>query len=136
MEKIFNYISVITGTLGGLIVSILGGWDKLLMALLILMILDYVTGLIKAFYNKELSSEIGFKGLIKKVLILIVVAVSVVSQNMLGITAIREIVIMFFASNEALSILENAGAMGLPLPQKLEKALVQIRDKEENNDEE
>lgn len=131
MEKLFNWISVICGTVGGFIVSLLGGWDKIIMALIILMCLDYATGLIKAFSNKELSSQIGFKGLAKKVLILVIVAVAVVAENMLGIPAIREIVIMFFAVNEALSILENAGAMGLPLPEKLKQALLQIRDKEE-----
>lgn len=131
MDKIFNWISVICGTIGGFIVSLLGGWDKLIMALIILMCLDYITGLIKAYYNKELSSQIGFKGLTKKVLILVIVAVSVVAENMLGIPAIREIVIMFFTVNEALSILENAGAMGLPLPEKLKQALLQLRNKEE-----
>lgn len=131
MDKIFNWISVVCGTIGGFAVSLLGGWDKLIMALIILMCLDYVTGLIKAYYNKELSSQIGFKGLTKKVLILVIVAVSVVAEDMLGIPAIREIVIMFFAVNEALSILENAGAMGLPLPDKLKQALLQIRDKED-----
>ncbi len=131
MDKIFNWISVICGTIGGFIVSLLGGWDKLIMALIILMCLDYITGLIKAYYNKELSSRIGFKGLTKKVLILVIVAVSVVAENMLGIPAIREIVIMFFAVNEALSILENAGAMGLPLPEKLKQALLQLRNKED-----
>lgn len=131
MDKIFNWISVICGTVGGFAVSLLGGWDKLIMALIILMCLDYITGLIKAYYNKELSSQIGFKGLTKKVLILVIVAVSVVAEDMLGIPAIREIVIMFFAVNEALSILENAGAMGLPLPDKLKQALLQIRDKED-----
>lgn len=132
MDKIFNWISVICGTIGGFIVSLLGGWDKLIMALIILMCLDYITGLIKAYYNKELSSQIGFKGLTKKVLILVIVAVSVVAENMLGIPAIREIVIMFFAVNEALSILENAGAMDLPLPERLKQALLQLRnDKEE-----
>ncbi len=130
MDKIFNWISIVCGTIGGFIVSLLGGWDKLIMALIILMCLDYITGLIKAYYNKELSSQIGFKGLTKKVLILVIVAVAVVAENNLGIPAIREIVIMFFAVNEALSILENAGAMGLPLPEKLKQALLQIRDKE------
>lgn len=133
MDKIFNWISVMCGTIGGFIVSLLGGWDKLIMALIILMCLDYITGLIKAYYNKELSSQIGFKGLTKKVLILVIVAVSVVAENMLGIPAIREIVIMFFAVNEALSILENSGAMGLPLPEKLKQALLQLRNSKEEN---
>lgn len=113
---------------GGSIVRLLGGWDKLIIALLILMALDYVTGIIKGIYNKELSSEIGFKGLLKKVLILIVVSVSVIAEQHLGIPAVREMVIMFFAVNEGISILENASQMGLPLPSKLKDTLLQLRD--------
>lgn len=131
MEKLFNYISVVGGFLGGIIVSLLGGLDKIIVALLILMLLDYITGLIKSFYNKELSSKIGFKGLLKKVLILVIVAVAVIAEQHLGIPAVREIVIMFFAVNEAISILENASQMGLPIPIKLKKALLQLRSKEE-----
>lgn len=131
MDKLFNWISVICGTIGGFTVSLLGGWDKLIMALLILMILDYITGIIKGIYNRELSSEIGFKGLLKKVLILIVVAVAVIIEQHMGIPAVREIVIMFFAVNEGISILENASLMGLPLPPKLKETLLQLRDKEE-----
>lgn len=131
MEKLFNYISIAGGFIGGILISLLGGWDKLIMALLILMILDYITGLIKGIYNKELSSEIGFKGLLKKVLILVVVSVSVVAEQNLGIPAVREIVIMFFTVNEAISILENASLMGLPIPNKLKDALLQLRDKED-----
>lgn len=131
MEKLFNWISVVGGAVGGAVVSLLGGWDKLIMALLILMVLDYITGLIKGIYNKELSSEIGFKGLLKKVLILVVVAVAVIAEQHLGIHAIREIVIMFFAVNEAISILENASQMGLPIPAKLKEVLLQLREKKE-----
>lgn len=131
MEKIFNWISIIGGAIGGIIVSLLGGWDKIIMALLILMVLDYMTGLIKGIYNKELSSEIGFKGLLKKVLILVVVAVAVIAEQHLGIPAIREIVIMFFVVNEAISILENASQLGLPIPSKLKEVLLQLREKKE-----
>lgn len=131
MDKLFNWISVICGAVGGFIVSLLGGWDKLIVALLILMVLDYITGIIKGIYNRELSSEIGFKGLLKKVLILIVVAVAVIIEQHMGIPAVREIVIMFFAVNEGISILENASQMGLPLPTKLKETLLQLRDKEE-----
>lgn len=131
MEKIFNWISVVGGVVGGTIVSLLGGWDKIIMALLILMVLDYITGVIKGIYNKELSSEIGFKGLLRKVLILVVVAVAVIAEQHMGIPAIREMVIMFFAVNEAISILENASQMGLPIPEKLKDILLQLRDKKE-----
>lgn len=129
VEKVFNWISVIGGTIGGLAVSFLGGLDKIVIALLIFMILDYVTGILKAIYNKQLSSEIGFKGIVKKVLILIIVGVAVILENNLGVPAIREIVIMFFAINEAISLLENASQMGLPLPDKLTSVLLQLRDK-------
>ena len=135
MEKIFNNISVVGGTIGGFLLYLLGGWDKLIIALLLLMIFDYVTGLIKALNNKNLSSQIGFKGIGKKVETLVIVAVSVVAENMMGIPAMREIVIMFFAVNEALSILENAAELGLRLPPKLKEALIQIRDKDLNKEE-
>lgn len=129
MEKIFNWASIIGGTVGGLAVSFFGGLDKVMVSLLILIVLDYITGILKALYSKQLSSEIGFKGIIKKVLLLIVVGVAVLVQNNLGIPTIREIVIMFFAINEAISLLENASQMGLPIPEKLKETLLQLRDK-------
>lgn len=129
MEKLFNFVSVICGIIGGALIALLGGWDQLIVALIILMILDYITGVLQSIYNKELSSKIGFKGLLKKVLILCVVAVSVVIEKDLGVQAIREVVIMFFACNEGISVLENATKMGIPLPKKLQDVLLQIKDK-------
>lgn len=129
MEKLFNFVSVIGGIVGGALIALLGGWDQLIVALIILMILDYITGVLQSIYNKELSSKIGFKGLLKKVLILCVVAVSVVIEKDLGVQAIREVVIMFFACNEGISVLENATKMGIPLPKKLQDVLLQIKDK-------
>lgn len=129
MEKLFNFVSVIGGIIGGALIALLGGWDQLIVALIILMVLDYITGVLQSIYNKELSSKIGFKGLLKKVLILCVVAVSVVIEKDLGVQAIREVVIMFFACNEGISVLENATKMGIPLPKKLQDVLLQIKDK-------
>ena len=129
MEKIFNWISIIGGTVSGLAVSFFGGLDKIMIALLVLIVLDYATGILKAIYNKQLSSEIGFKGIIKKVVLLVVVGVSVLVQNNFGIPAIREIVIMFFVTNEAISLLENASQMGVPISDKLKDTLLQLRDK-------
>lgn len=129
MEKLFNWISIIGGTVGGILVSFLGGLDKLLIALLIFIVLDYITGVLKAIYNKKLSSEVGFRGIVRKVLIIIVVGVSVTLEKSFGIPAIREIVIMFFAINEAISLLENASQMGLPIPEKLKNVLLQLREK-------
>lgn len=129
MEKLFNFVSVIGGVVGGTLIALLGGWDQLIIALIILMVLDYITGVLQSIYNKELSSKIGFKGLLKKVLILCVVAVSVVIEKDFGVQAVREVVIMFFACNEGISVLENATKMGIPLPKKLQDVLLQIKDK-------
>lgn len=131
MEKLFNWISIIFGLIGGFFANLLGGFDTILKALLILIVADYITGLIKGIYLKKLSSEIGFKGILKKFMMLIVIVVSVVMQRLIGNTvAVREIVIMFFICNEALSLLENAAVM-IPIPQSLKNVLLQLRDKTE-----
>lgn len=131
MEKLFNQISIIFGIAGGAIVSFLGGLDGLITTLIALMVLDYVTGVLKSIYNKKLSSEIGIKGIIRKVLMLIVIGVTWLIQNNLGIPAIREMVIMFFIANEAISLLENIAQMGIKIPNKLTSILLQLREKEE-----
>lgn len=131
MDKLFNSISIGFGVIGGLIVSFLGGWDGLAITLVSLMSLDYITGVLKAIYNKELSSEIGIKGIIRKVLILIVVGVAVLLETNFGIPAIREIVMMFFIANEGISLLENVAQMGIKIPDKLKEVLLQLRDRNE-----
>ena len=101
MDKIFNWTSTVIGIVGGFFVAIFGQWDSILWALLVIMLLDYLTGVIKAIYTKTMSSEIGFKGLLKKITILIIVALSNVLQQITGDNvAIREIVIMFYVANE------------------------------------
>lgn len=130
MEKIFNTISIILGIIGGAIVTFLGGWDGLVFTLISLMGLDYVTGILKAIYNKKLSSEIGSKGIIKKVLVLIIVGITVLLEKNMGIPAIREMVIMFFVANEGISLLENIAQMGIAFPDKLKEVLLQLREKE------
>lgn len=128
MDKIFNAVSVITGILGGVIAALFGAWDKLLSTLVILMVLDYATGIIKAIYEKRLSSEIGFKGLLKKITILVVVAMgNVIEAFMGGGTAIREIVIVFYIANEGISILENAAVILPKMPEGLKRVLLQLR---------
>lgn len=112
-----------------------GGFDILLKALIILVILDYVTGLIKGIYKKELSSETGFKGLLKKILIFIVVVVAVVVQRLINdAIPIRETVIAFFICNEGISILENAAEF-IPIPNKLKDILFQLRHSDEGEKE-
>ncbi len=123
-----NIVSFITGTLATMLVYLLGGWDIALKILILIVILDYVTGICKAIYNKELSSEIGLKGIIKKLGYFIIVAVAVTLDRITGDTgAIRTLVIYFFVANEGLSILENWGGMGLPLPQHLTDLLEQLK---------
>ena len=127
MDKYFNDISIIFGIVGGFICSFLGGWDMLLKSIVILMVLDYVTGLLKAIYNKELSSEIGFKGLIRKITIFIVIATAYVIQGIMGDEIpLREIVILFFIANEGISLIENASEF-VPIPKKLKDVLIQLR---------
>ncbi|MDE6501143.1 MAG: phage holin family protein [Ruminococcus sp.] len=108
-----------------------GRLDGLLYALITFMILDYVTGLISAYIAKNLSSAVGFTGIAKKVFIMILVAVGhILDIHVLGGGAVcRSAVIGFYLANEGISILENAGKIGLPLPEKLIDVLVQIKDK-------
>ena len=127
MDKYFNDISIVFGLVGGFVCNFLGGWDMLLKSIVILMVLDYVTGLLKAIYNKELSSEIGFKGLIRKITIFIVIATAYVIQGIMGDEIpLREIVILFFIANEGISLIENASEF-IPIPEKLKEILIQLR---------
>lgn len=132
-EKLFNWVSVAVGIVGGFLCQWLGGWDVILKALVFLVILDYVTGVLKAIYNKTLSSSIGFKGLIRKIMIFIVVATAVTTQTIIGDSIpLREIVIIFFVCNEGISLLENASEF-VPIPEKLKETLLQLRDKHDEN---
>ena len=125
---ISNVFSVILTT----IVYLLGGIDIALQSLLIVIVIDYLTGIASAIYNKELSSKMGFKGIIKKFSYLLVVALSVVIDNLLGQSGlIRSLVIYFFVANDGLSIIENMAEMNIKLPQKLIDALEQIKKKGE-----
>lgn len=119
----------IFSAISGFIIYFLGGWDGLIVTLLSFIVLDFVTGILKAIYTKTLSSEIGYKGIIKKVCLLLVVGVAVMLETNLKVPAIREIVIMFFIANEGISILENIGQMGIDLPSKLKDILLQLKDK-------
>lgn len=125
MKTIFNDILSVMLTS---IVYLLGGFDIALQSLLIIMIIDYLTGIASAIYNKELSSKVGFKGILKKFSYLCVVALSVVIDNLTGQSGlIRTLVIYFFVANDGLSIIENMAEMGVKLPQKLIDSLEQIK---------
>lgn len=134
MAKLFNAISIFGGIAGGYIAYLLGGWDVMLKTIVLLAVADYFTGLIKGIYNKELSSEVGYKGLLKKILMFIVIAVAYEIQKFLNhAVALREIVITFYVCNEAISLLENAAEF-IPIPDKLKEVLIQLRDSEEQED--
>lgn len=129
-EKLFNGASVVFGLIGGFLAGMLGGFDALLIALLSLTVLDYITGIAKAVYSKTLSSNAGFRGLLKKVMIFIVIAAACIVQGIVGNSLpLREIVIMFFIANEGLSLLENA-AVFVPIPEQLKNALIQLRERD------
>lgn len=124
-----NFINFVTGTLATALVYFLGGWDIALQTLLIVIVLDYITGICKAVYNKKINSSVGLKGIMKKIGYLIIVAVAVILDRIAGnMGAIRTLVIYFFVANEGISILENWGGMGLPLPQKLTDTLEQLKN--------
>ena len=127
MKDIINtFISI----LGTTFVYIYGGLDVALQCLIISIILDYLTGLIKSYINKSLSSSIGFKGILKKIGILILVALAVLVDRITGETgSIRTLVIYYFVANEGLSIIENLGEAGLPIPSNLKNALDSLKDK-------
>lgn len=128
MDKIFNFTSIIAGAVGGFIASLFGAWDTILWALVVVMVFDYVTGIIKAVYTKTMSSKAGFKGLLKKVSILIIVGLANVIQVVTGGNVpLREVVIVFYIANEGISILENLSEILPNMPQALKDMLSQLR---------
>lgn len=127
-RSIVNTIQVVFAAVGGFLGWALGGMDGLLYTLIAFVALDYLTGVIVAIIEKKLSSEIGFKGILKKVLIFVLVGIG----NMVDVhllkngSAIRTAVIFFYLSNEGISILENCSKAGLPIPEKLKNVLKQF----------
>lgn len=134
MKTSFYYLQSGFFALGAIVGGFLGGKDGLLYALLVLVILDYITGVLNAIDQKRLSSSVGYKGIARKVLIFVLVGTAnVVDVYILGKAgALRATVIFFYISNEGISILENASYLGLPIPQKFQSVLKQLHQKEEN----
>lgn len=133
-EKIFAWFRGLASLGVGAASWLYGKMNGLLIALFVVIILDYVTGLIKAGIKKELSSEIGFKGILKKILILMVIAVSHTVDNVVGSGETwRNIAIVFYICNEGLSILENCVDCGLPVPDKI-KQILKNMEKEDAED--
>lgn len=124
-----KYVKACLGLFNTMIGYWLGGLDGMLITLFVFMITDYLTGVMKAIVNKKLSSEIGFKGIFKKVTILFLIGVAVRLDLVLNLgESLRYLVIGFYIANEGLSILENVGELGLPFPKKLKDVLIQLND--------
>ncbi len=132
IDLIWTKIQIAFTGLGGWLGYFLGGMDGLMIALIVLMTLDYVSGVMCAIIDKKLSSAVGFKGICKKVFILMLVGVAhIIDLHVVGTgSALRGAVICFYMSNEGLSLLENAAHVGLPIPDKLKDILSQLHDKD------
>ena len=136
VELVWAKLQMAFSVIGGWLGYFVGGVDGLMTALLILMILDYITGLMCAVVDKKLSSGIGFRGICKKVLIVMLVGVAhVVDMHVVGNgNAVRSAVVCFYISNEGVSMLENAAHLGLPIPDKLKSILAQLHKRDDKAD--
>ena len=137
MSKIQIIIDSIAGAVGAVLGFMYGEVNGLFWALIAFMALDYITGVIVAVIEKRLSSEVGFRGLAKKFLILVFVAVGHIADTYIlgGTPAAMSAVMLFYMANEGISIIENAAALGLPVPKKLTNIMEQIKNKSESEDE-
>jgi len=122
-------IKTVIAVMGTSLTWLFGVWDTAIIVLLTFMVLDYITGVIKAYVNKEVSSDIGLKGIARKSLILIVIIVAVLLDRLLnaGTWLFRTLICYFYIANEGISLLENCAQLGLPIPDRLRDALVQLQ---------
>ena len=135
IDLIWTKLQIAITAIGGWLGYVLGGMDGLLIALVVFITIDYITGIMCAVIDKKLSSEVGFKGIFKKVLILMLVGIAnVIDVHVVGTgSALRGATVCFYLSNEGLSILENTVHLGLPVPEKLKEVLSQLHNREEKD---
>ena len=125
MKTIINNVISILATY---FIYLVGGIDVAFISLVVIMALDYITGVLSAIYNKKLNSKIGYKGILKKASYLLVIGLGVILDKLLGQTgSVRTLIIYFFVANDGISILENVGEMNIPLPKKLKELLDQLK---------
>ena len=136
MKEFWNTIQLIFTAIGGWLGWFLGGCDGLLYALIAFVAIDYITGVMCAVIDHRLSSEVGFKGIFKKVLIFLLVGIAnILDVQVIGTGCVlRTAVIFFYISNEGVSLLENAAYLGLPVPEKIKTILEQLHDRSESED--
>ena len=137
MKEFWNTIQLIFTAIGGWLGYFLGGCDGLLYALVAFVVIDYITGVMCAINDKTLSSEVGFRGICRKVLIFLLVGIAnILDVQVIGTgSVLRTAVIFFYISNEGVSLLENAAHLGLPAPEKIKTVLEQLHDRSESEDE-
>lgn len=137
MKEFWNTIQLVFAGIGGWLGYFLGGCDGLLYALLAFVVVDYITGVMCAISDHTLSSEVGFKGICRKVLIFLLVGIAnILDVQVIGTGSVfRTAIIFFYISNEGVSLLENAGHLGLPIPEKMKDVLKQLHDRSEKGDE-
>lgn len=137
MKEFWNTIQFVFTGIGGWLGWFLGGCDGLLFALLVFVTVDYITGVMCAILDKSLSSEVGFKGICRKVLIFLLVGIAnILDVQVIGTgSVLRTAVVFFYISNEGISLIENAAHLGLPIPAKMKEVLEQLHDRSEKGDE-
>lgn len=126
-------VNSVVAVMGTIIAKALGGWDMALRVLVYIVVLDYLTGVLIAIIHKQLSSEIGFKGITKKIMIFALVYLAVLLEQATGTDILRLTVIFFYIANEGISILENAGKLGVPYPPVFKNILLQLKQKGEES---
>ena len=138
MKEFWNVIQMVFTAVGGWLGYFLGGNDGLLIALVGFAVADYITGVMCAVSDKKLNSQVGFKGICRKVLIFLLVGIAnIVDVQVIGTgSVLRTAVIFFYLSNEGVSLLENAAHLGLPVPEKMKDILAQLHDRAENTESE
>lgn len=131
MKEFWNTIQLIFTGVGGWLGYFLGGWDGMLYALVVFVVVDYITGVMCAINDKKLSSAVGFKGICRKVLIFLLVGIAnILDVQVIGTgSVLRTAVIFFYISNEGISLIENAAHLGLPIPEKVRVVLEQLHDR-------
>ncbi len=127
MNNFLVWLKWLVALVGGLLTTLLGGWDLALQVLVLFVVLDYATGLIAAYGEQNLDSRVGFRGIAKKILLFIPVAVAYWLDMLLGQEILRNLAIFFYIANEGLSILENLGRAGVPFPGQIQDALEQLK---------
>lgn len=116
-------LTTVIGAIGWFV----GGYDTMIITLLIFIVIDYLSGVMCAIINKRLSSEVGFKGIFKKIMIILLVGLTNLLGQATGVEGLRYIIISFYLANEGISIIENASVMGLPVPEKVKDILEQLK---------